>query len=192
MNFLYCNQKHFWTGENTAAICPTCHRPGIGMVNISGYRRVFRTCIQPQIVMSVIKHGDWSGYSLPRMLWVLWGELFEVVIAVVRRDLHGPHGVVAEAAQVAVVCIKIVHNLSLRRRVMANDDFKPMCIGPYSITPAVTPGKVWIQSSSGAGIKSGLGEGGEFDMVQFKQALAGGEASGDVLGAVDRFFWENF
>lgn len=115
MNFLHCNQNHFWTSEDTRSVCPHCLLPACGMVNITAYRAVFRAQVQPQIVRSVIKYGDWDGYSLARMLWVLLGELFEVAVAVVRRDLHGPHGVVAEVTQVAVVCIKIVRNLTGRK-----------------------------------------------------------------------------
>lgn len=61
--------------------------------------------------------------------------------------------------------------------------FRPMLIGPYTVN-SHNPGKVWINN--------GYGEGGEFSMAGFKKALAEGEAAGDVLGAVDKFFWENF
>ena len=62
---------------------------------------------------------------------------------------------------------------------------RPMVIGPYQITPCVgRPESVWISN--------GQGEGGAFPAESFMRALAAGEAAGDALGGVDKFFWEHF
>lgn len=64
---------------------------------------------------SVRLHGDWEGYPVWRVLWVVLGEFREVVWAAIRFDLHGPHGVVSELRDLAIVAVKGVTVLSRRR-----------------------------------------------------------------------------
>lgn len=61
---------------------------------------------------------------------------------------------------------------------------KLACSGWYTGASIMNPAKVWIQSPTG--------EGGDFCRVEFEAAVAAGELCGDVAGAVERFFWENF
>ena len=112
MNLLYCRSGHFWSGIYSKSVCPHCHTLPAGLVDLHPYRTTIRSHLEPHLIRSLIKHGHWSGYGLVRMVRVLLAELLEVAWALLRRDLHGPHGVVAEATQVAVVCLKIVHCLT--------------------------------------------------------------------------------
>lgn len=115
MSHLYCCQGHAWFGEFTKSVCPLCDRRPIGLVDVLRYREVIRQQLMNNVTRSVIKHGTWDNYGLGRMLWYLAGELFEVVVAVARGDLHGPHGVVAELRDVATVCVKAIERLQRGR-----------------------------------------------------------------------------
>jgi hypothetical protein len=65
------------------------------------------------------------------------------------------------------------------------DNARVRFIGPFRISEFPgKPDKVWISC--------GTGEGGEFCRVEFVLACNAGELTGDIIGAVDRFFWENF
>lgn len=115
MSQLYCYRRHVWFGEFVRSVCPVCNRKPLGIVDVDRYREIVRVQLIWNITHSVIKHGTWDDYSLGRMLWHLAGELYEVAAAVVRRDLHGPHGVVAELQDVATVCVKAIERLQRGR-----------------------------------------------------------------------------
>ena len=59
------------------------------------------------------KH-DWTGYDGDAMV----GELMEMGEAESRGDVHGPHGMVHEAIQVAVVALRIAEHLTALHPVM--------------------------------------------------------------------------
>lgn len=62
---------------------------------------------------SVEKHGNWLDYSVAQMMSVIINELvIEAGNAECAGDIHGPHGVVNELAQVAACCIKAIMVLS--------------------------------------------------------------------------------
>lgn len=52
------------------------------------------------------KH-DWTGYTLEDMREALDEELLELARAFRAGDHHGPHGIAAEALDVAVVALRI-------------------------------------------------------------------------------------
>jgi hypothetical protein len=63
------------------------------------------------------KH-DWTGYDGDAMANALVGELMEMGEAESRGDVHGPHGMVREAIQVAVVALRIAEHLTALHPVM--------------------------------------------------------------------------
>lgn len=111
MSQFYCSEDHVWFSEFAGSVCPKCYRPALGMVATVRYRDIIRVRLENNVARSVVKHGTWDNFGLGRMLWILAGELYEVAAAVVRRDLHGPHGVAAELCDVATVCVKAIERL---------------------------------------------------------------------------------
>lgn len=63
------------------------------------------------------KH-DWAGYDGEAMANALVGELMEMGAAEAQGDIHGPHGMIAEAVQVAVVALRIAEHLTATHPVM--------------------------------------------------------------------------
>lgn len=59
------------------------------------------------------KH-DWTGYTLDQMLDAVYGEDFELGEAHKREDVHGQHGIIAEAMQGIVTRIRLIEALSER------------------------------------------------------------------------------
>jgi len=55
---------------------------------------------------SIVIHGDWSDYDQKRMASAIVDEFREFLCAFSRGDETGPHGMIIEARQLAVVCIK--------------------------------------------------------------------------------------
>lgn len=53
------------------------------------------------------KH-DWTGYTIDQMLDAVYGEDFELGEAHKRRDIHGEHGIIAEALQGIVTRIRLI------------------------------------------------------------------------------------
>ncbi len=128
---------------------------------------------------SVVKHGDWSDYSVGRMIWVIGLEFWEVLWAVLRRDIHGPHGVVNELRDLAVTCIKGMTRLGrfdLRQQLASG-----VVIGKFYIYRLQRDNLIWI------GIEGG--EGMAFPEAAFMAAVADCE---NLESAVCEFFWENF
>ena len=58
------------------------------------------------IDLVLAKHGDWSEYSVCRMIWHIACELLEVFRAAIHRDFYGEHGVYNELSQVAATAVK--------------------------------------------------------------------------------------
>jgi hypothetical protein len=56
-----------------------------------------------------LKHS-WQGYTPDDMLDALDGEWCELIQAHDSSDVHGPHGVYAEALDVAVVALRIAEH----------------------------------------------------------------------------------
>ncbi len=61
---------------------------------------------------------NWDGYTMDQMGQALCGELLEMGEAEGRRDIHGPHGMIAEALQVAVVAIRTAERLAVLHPVI--------------------------------------------------------------------------
>jgi len=74
-------------------------------------------------------------------------------------------------------------NHEKREAISREFAFRNMVIGPYI---------VFIRKPDTVSICNGRdgAEFREFSMDGFKHALEDGETAGDVLGAVDRFYWE--
>lgn len=88
-------------------------------------------CIVNEYYASIVKHGDWSDYSVAQMLEVTGDELLEAMQAAADDDISGVHGIVAEAAHTAVCCIKLmmaVSNQALRPAVVPG----PLCMIRHS------------------------------------------------------------
>lgn len=56
------------------------------------------------------KH-DWTGYTLAEMLHAEAGEQQEIEQAIIRRQIHGPHGVIDEIHDKIAVLIRIAETL---------------------------------------------------------------------------------
>lgn len=59
-----------------------------------------------ELERSIVIHGDWTDYDRKRMVAAINGEYREFLRASRRNDEKGPHGMITEARQLAVVCIK--------------------------------------------------------------------------------------
>lgn len=62
--------------------------------------------VSDELQRSIVRHGDWSNYSVDQMLSVIAAEWIEVGEAEARDDLLGEHGMLSELAQVAACCVK--------------------------------------------------------------------------------------
>jgi len=116
----YCYLGHVWHAEFAHSLCPFCHAPALGSVRLKDIDRVMAGIVYG-LERSVLLHGDWRNYGLGRMLWVIGREALEVLRALARGDLHGPHGVVAELRDVAICCIKAVMVLKRDRGLGTRD-----------------------------------------------------------------------
>lgn len=59
-----------------------------------------------ELERSIVIHGDWSGYDRDRMAQTIMAEFREFLSAWQVNDETGEHGMIAEARQLATVCIK--------------------------------------------------------------------------------------
>lgn len=59
-----------------------------------------------ELERSIVIHGDWNGYDRDRMIKAICNEFDELMSAWCLEDEAGEHGMIAEARQLAVVCIK--------------------------------------------------------------------------------------
>ena len=64
---------------------------------------------------------NWDGYTMDQMGQALCGELLELGEAEGRSDIHGPHGMIAESLQVAVVAIRTAERLAVLHPVIEVD-----------------------------------------------------------------------
>ena len=64
-----------------------------------------------KIKLSVIKHGDWSGYSIDDVFEKIAGEFDEYREAYVNAELVGKHGQIDELGDVIVTAIKGIRRL---------------------------------------------------------------------------------
>lgn len=82
---------------------PDPHHKYLTVVKVE--KELFRSC----------NKYSWSTYCYLRMVWVIFMELLELAAAVIKRDVHGKHGIITEAAQVSAVCQKMMLEV-LRRQ----------------------------------------------------------------------------
>ena len=66
--------------------------------------------IEAEYKNAVEKHGEHFANRI-EMYSALCEEITEVAQAIVKDDIHGPHGMERELAQVAAVCIKALKGL---------------------------------------------------------------------------------
>ena len=59
-----------------------------------------------ELERSIVIHGDWHNYNRSEMVNAITDEMMEFLDAVIVNDEAGVHGMLAEARQLAVVCIK--------------------------------------------------------------------------------------
>ena len=59
-----------------------------------------------ELERSIMIHGNWEGYDRDRMAEAIMGEFKEFLTAWKENDETGEHGMIAEARQLATVCIK--------------------------------------------------------------------------------------
>lgn len=78
----------------------------------------FIAALHQEHTRSVAKYPQhlWSDYSWLSMAKILLSETCELLYAMVRRDIHGPHGIIAESTQVANVARRIAEEISRRTR----------------------------------------------------------------------------
>lgn len=60
-----------------------------------------------ELAAAKLKHPHFAK-DLDQALDVLHSESIELSGAIIKADIHGPHGVIREAAQVAAVAIRII------------------------------------------------------------------------------------
>lgn len=79
-------------------------------------RQVLSVCgrIMTEVSDSILKHGDWSDYSMDQMGKALYGELLELGDAEARKDVIGHHGMVREAIQASACLVKMIIQLEGR------------------------------------------------------------------------------
>jgi hypothetical protein len=88
--------------------------------------------VMEEYMRGIAKHGDWSNYSEEQMMSAIINELMvEAGDAEQRGDIHGPHGMIRELAQVAACSIKAMVVLSGREvsvpMPLSHDDMKLVC-----------------------------------------------------------------
>lgn len=71
--------------------------------------------VQMELTRSIRKY-DWSQYSYWRMVYVILVELWELAWAIAFNDLHGAHGVYAEAAQISACAQKMMLEILRRKK----------------------------------------------------------------------------
>lgn len=59
-------------------------------------------------------HQEWAEMTLLAMLRALISEVWELALAMLARDVHGPHGIIRESIQVANVAIRISEEIQRR------------------------------------------------------------------------------
>lgn len=114
MTMFFCPAGHTWFSECTPTICPVCHKPASGAIDPYAYRLVLER-VGLGVNRSLALHGDWRDYGLSRIGWVVAGELWEVIWAMLRGDIHGEHGVISELRDLAIVCVKAIERMEKRR-----------------------------------------------------------------------------
>jgi len=73
---------------------------------------------------SCTKHGEWPHYSIEDMESKIEDEFTEYCEALEKGDLYGPHGVASELLDVAVTCVKMAHQITLRKQQADSEDEK--------------------------------------------------------------------
>lgn len=142
-------------------------------VDFSEYRPVMDIAME-RIKRSVPMHGDWLGYGPKEVFEAVADEFDEYREAFLARKLTGEHGQVYELIDILATASKGVRQLLLLSRLR------------FTVRSAMCgdPGKVWLTCETG--------EGDDFCRAGFEAAMRQGLAEGDLNGAIDRFFWENF
>lgn len=105
-----CGFSGFTEPVNTT--CPACHGPlGLPrMIDFEEYRTILEG-VMPKIKHSIVKHGDWSGYTALEVFEKIHGEVGEYISAVGSGTLTGKHGQIDELGDVITTCVKGIRRL---------------------------------------------------------------------------------
>lgn len=79
--------------------------------------------VEKELFRSLNKY-DWSTYTYYRMMLVIIMEGLELLKAAWKSDTHGPHGMIAESAQIAACCQKMMLEIMKRHEKEAQEDAK--------------------------------------------------------------------
>ena len=85
------------------------------MIDFEEFRPILNDVME-KIKHSIIKHGDWSGYSVADVFDKVAGEFDEYREAYVAEVLAGKHGQIDELSDVIVTAIKGIRRLKCLQR----------------------------------------------------------------------------
>lgn len=64
---------------------------------------------------SLPKYPSWEGLTNRQRIWAVAGEIIEFVIAIIRGDIYGEHGAIAEAIDSIIVLARFIDYYEGRR-----------------------------------------------------------------------------
>lgn len=110
-----CNCGFEFYAGNPGVVCPQCHSDAVKMfsgvlVDFNDYRSVLSE-VEALIKPSIIRHTDWSDYTIEQMFDAVLEEMDELREAIEGMDISGRHGVIRESLDVMVVLTKLVRRL---------------------------------------------------------------------------------
>lgn len=72
----------------------------------------FCTLVYREIERADAKYGDWQDMLVIACMNVVEDETMELYEAVINEDIHGQHGIIAEAIQVSATAYKLIRRVT--------------------------------------------------------------------------------
>jgi hypothetical protein len=164
-----CVNGHGWFAEFTGSLCPQCSEPAVEAVVDFGEYRPLLEEIFKEIVESVKKYGNWTGYSPKDIREKVDGEFCEYHRAYQAKIVDGEHGQRDELRDLAVVSVKGMLQLDKLNRVFAVKADSELRIGEYRIL--VYGDSSCIEHVSGEAMQT---------------------STGKLAAVIDQYYQENF
>jgi len=79
-------------------------------------KHIINGIIEKEYVRSLSKYGNWNDRYYITMIWVIFSEMWELLMAFIKHDFYGKHGVIAEAAQVSACIDKLIVQILRRKK----------------------------------------------------------------------------